>query len=59
MDNFGKGAIILAILIEAFIVWGGLNNPNETTQNLLLASALPLVLVGTVVLFWFLQKGET
>ena len=59
MDNFGKGAIIIALLIEFFIVWGGLNNPNETTKNILLASLLPLSLIATVVLVWYLQKGET
>jgi hypothetical protein len=59
MDRFGKGAILIALLIEGFIVYGGLTNPNETTKNILIASSLPLVLVATVFLMWQLQKGET
>jgi hypothetical protein len=58
LDHFGKGAIVLALLIESFIFWGS-NNPNETLNNTLYASLLPAVLIGTVLLFWWLQKGET
>lgn len=59
MDKFAWGAIIIALVIEGFIVWGGLNNPQENYGNILIASALPVVFIGIVVLFWWLQRGET
>jgi hypothetical protein len=60
MDKFSWGAIIIAAIIEAFIVYAyavNINEQNETT--LLIATALPVVLVGTVLLFHWLQRGET
>lgn len=59
MDRFAWGAIILAVIIEGFLIWGNLKNPQEVRRNLIVATMLPVVLIGTVVLFYRLQKGET
>lgn len=59
MDKFAWGAIFIGLVIEGFIIWGGLNNPAEERSNILIASILPVVFIGVVLLFHFLQKGET
>lgn len=60
MDKFAWGAILIALLIEVVIVWANFNNVNEgNMRTLAVATALPLVLVGTVFLFYWLQRGET
>lgn len=59
MDKFAWGAIVIAAVIEVFIIWGGKSNPQENDMNIVIASALPVVFVAVVLLFWWLQKGET
>lgn len=59
LDNFSRGALVLAALIWAFLVWGGVHNPQENDRNVALSSVLPLTLIGTVILVWYLQRGET
>lgn len=59
MDRFSWGAIVIALVIEAFLLYGNLNNPQETSRNLLIGSAFPLLLIVTVVLVHYLQRGET
>ena len=60
MDKFAWGAIIIAVIIEAVIVYAYRFNINEQKLGTLaIASALPLVLIGTVLLFYWLQRGQT
>ncbi len=60
MDKFAWGAIIIAVLIEAMIVYAYRFNINEQKLNTFaIATALPLVLIGTVFLFYYLQRGQT
>ncbi|MBI2079087.1 MAG: hypothetical protein HYT80_12115 [Euryarchaeota archaeon] len=59
LDNFSRGAIVIAALLWAFMVWGGVHNPQENDRNVAISSVLPLTLIGTVLLVWFLQRGET
>lgn len=58
MDKFAWGSIILAIIIEGFIVWANLKNPQEVRGNLWIASLFPVVMIGTVLLFYQLQKAK-
>lgn len=60
MDKFAWGAIIIALIIEAVILYAYKFNINEQNlETMMIASALPLVLIGTVFLFYWLQRGET
>lgn len=60
MDKFAWGAIIIAVIIEAVIVYAYRFNINEQNfTTFAVASALPLVLIGTVLLFYWLQRGQT
>lgn len=59
LDNFSRGSIVIAAIIWAFMVWGGVHNPQENDRNVAVSAILPLTLIGTVLLVWFLQRGET
>jgi hypothetical protein len=60
MDKFAWGAIIIALIIEGVILYAYRVNINEQKfDTFAIASALPLVLIGTVFLFYWLQRGQT
>jgi len=59
LDNFSGGAIVIAALLWAFMVWGGVHNPQENDRNVAVSAVLPVTIIVTVVVVWFLQRGET
>lgn len=64
MDKFAWGSIIVAAIVEVFVVWGWFLSPQDgfTAQkkysSLIWGSMLPVVLVLVTLLFYRLQKTE-
>jgi len=60
MDKFAWGSIIIALIIEAFILYAYKFNINEQkVSTMLIATALPAALIITVLVFYWLQRGQT